>query len=484
MNRWQTLFWPENESRQAFAYLRHALWELRRLVGETYLDLEGKSVRLHPEQPIWVDAQLFKTLLSLTQKEIKHLQEAVDLYRGEFLAGFSLPDAPDFDDWQVTQTETFRLLYDGALESLAESYKQAGDLDTAVAAARRRVELDPLNETAQRFLIDLLACSGQRTAAIRQFEACQHILKEELDLEPEPETFDLYRRICAGELAPVRLPEPQKAAPISLAASLPVGSSLFVGRARELDQVRARLLDPSCQLLTIVGPGGSGKTTLALQVSNMVKGNFPDGAWFVPLAPVSTVDGVVSTLEAALQISPPDRAVNQTGLPMHLITILKDKHLLLLVDNLEHLRESIPFFHILLRHTPGVKILATSRVRLNLPAEWVVEIGGLSSPGAEGLGIDEIKEFESVQLFTTLARRFNARFEPTGDDWQAIQRICHQVDGLPLGLELAAAWVRVLQCQDIALEMAKTLDFLSTDQPVRDERQRSLRATFAYSWNL
>jgi predicted ATPase/DNA-binding SARP family transcriptional activator len=478
------LFWAEQDSQQALASLRNVLWEIRRLLGENWLELEGKTVRLRLDLGACVDTRRFESLVDESNPSINQLQEAADLYRGDFLAGFTLKDSYEFDDWQTSQAEHLRRLRDRALEKLARSYAANGELDAAVAAARRRVEVDQLNEEAQRILVELLARSGQRSAAIRQFEVCQKALKDELDIEPSAETFEIYRQVCAAEF---KAPEAAPAAPPlrpARTSNLPAPAVPLIGRTDELQQVSNMLADPTCRLLSIIGPGGAGKTSLALQAARQNQHLFADGAWFVPLAPVKSKTGMLTAIMETLKIPQPgmgsvpmlDDLQTQIG------GYLQNKQLLLVVDNLEHLIEDVLVLSELLSKAPGLKLLATSRERLNLAGEWVLEIAGLPVPGFHTSGRSE--EYDSVQLFLAAAKRVRAGFAPVDEDWLAIERICQQVDGLPLGLELAASWLRTLSCAEIVSEMERTLDFLYSTQRGVPERQRSLRAAFDYSWAL
>ncbi len=257
--------------------------------------------------------------------------------------------------------------------------------------------------------------------------------------------------------------------------NLPPQPTPFLGREKELAEVICRLADPACRLLTLVGPGGTGKTRLALQAAAEQVEAFPHGVYFVALAPLDSPDLIVSTTADALRFS-----FYSTREPRaQLLDYLREKRMLLVMDNFEHLTEGADLLVEILQAAPAVKVLVTSRERLRLHGEWVFPVGGLEIPPDEGE--EEVERYSAGQLFLGSARRIRPDFVP---DWPAIARLCRLLEGLPLGIELAASWVQVLSCQEILQEVESSLDILDT--PWRDlpERHRSLRAVFDYSWAL
>ena len=198
------------------------------------------------------------------------LIEAAALYRADFLAGFTLADALEFDEWQTYQTETLRLELAEVLEKLAHGPAQARRFADAVAHARRWLALDPLNESAHRCLIELYAQAGDHSAAKRQYEECVRVLREDLGIAPEEATTALYRAVISGSATSSSpfLPLSHSATP---AHNLPPDMTPFIGRQTELAQLAERLADPACHLLTVIGPGGIGKTRLAIPGSPQCK---------------------------------------------------------------------------------------------------------------------------------------------------------------------------------------------------------------------
>ncbi len=263
------------------------------------------------------------------------------------------------------------------------------------------------------------------------------------------------------------------------AHNLPPQPTPFLGREEELAAVFLRLDDPACRLLTLTGPGGIGKTRLALQAAAEKIERFVHGVYFVPLAPLNSPEFLVPTIADALSFSFYGRGDPK----VQLFNYLREKTMLLLLDNMEHLLAGAGLVAEILGCAPQVKVLATSRERLNLRGEWVLPLGGMAIPPEEEKAA-AIEQYSAVQLFLQSARRVQPHFAPTEEDWPAVVRVCQLVDGVPLGIELAASWVRALSCAEIVQEIEQSVDFLAS--AVRDlpERHRSLRAVFDYSWSL
>ncbi len=260
--------------------------------------------------------------------------------------------------------------------------------------------------------------------------------------------------------------------------NLPPQSTPFVGRAADLAAIGAQLRTPSCRLLTLVGPGGTGKTRMALQVAAEAVEHFVHGVFFIPLAPLAEADLIAPAIGQALNIPFHNRA----SLAEQVIQFLSQKQLLLVMDNFEHLLGGAELVDQLLQRSTQLKLLVTSRERLNLLGEQVYPLQGMQYPQKS----DEtgFEEYSAVKLFLQSAQRADPAFELTAHNRQALIRICELVEGLPLGIELACGWVRVLSLTEIATEIEKSLDFLNTGQRNLPERHRSLRGVFDYSWQL
>lgn len=542
------LFWPDYDQHRAYANLRRTLWTINKALGATWLETDADTVGLAcvptadaAGTGLWVDVVEFRARLAEGgaaggKAAPRHghaaaascpaclgaLTAAASLYRDDFLRGFNLRDSSDFDEWQFFQSETLRRELAGALERLAAGHAAAGDREPAIDCARRWLALDPLHEPAHRALMRIYAAAGQRNAALRQYAECTRILQAEVGAAPEAETTALYERIKAA--APGAAPaSPQSAsagtprvsaepassqsaiagAPGAPAArtGLPVAPTPFVGRQRELAEIAAALADPACRLLTLVGPGGIGKTRLAIHAAGSQAGAFAGGASFVPLAAVGSANLAAQACAAALGLSLREDAVGDEpgrSVRTQLLDYLAGRELLLVFDNFEHLlphdggrADAVDLVTDIVDRAPGVKCLVTSRERLNARGEWTLPVLGMAYPGSPDAPADRTNaapaapaSFSAVELFLQGARRARVGFVPTEEDLAAIARLCRAVDGTPLAIELAAAWARLLSCTEIAAEIEAGLDFLTASERGIPERHRSLRAVFEHSWQL
>ena len=468
-SRLKALLWPDFSEERASAGLRRALWDLKRKLapdgGPFVLRVSRGEVEIDPGPAFDLDVRAFLEVAGRSGRtgaggrDARWAEEAVTLYRGELLAGLAVEDAPAFEEWLLGERESLRLLGLAALRSLVAFHRERGEWARALAHARRLLALDPWLEEGHRDVAELLALTGRRGAAIRQLEACRRVLADELGAAPSRETVALERKL-RGE--PASDGEPRPAAGPAFAGprnNLPIASAPFVGRGPELASVERHLTDPECRLLTLLGPGGSGKTRLAVQAASRLSGSrpglFADGVVFVPPRGEAGASGLAEALARSLELEGGGRD-DPAG---RLLGALADARLLLVLDAFETRLDEVPLLSRLLAGACEVKALVSSRERLGLPEEWVLSVGGLETPVA-GAPPDPAR-CESLRLFLSAARRARVGFDPGPADLAAAAEICRAVGGLPLAVEVAAGWVHALSPGEVAAQLARGPELLA-----------------------
>ena len=259
--------------------------------------------------------------------------------------------------------------------------------------------------------------------------------------------------------------------------NLPVQTTSFVGRERELSDLLTLLNNRKVRLITILAPGGMGKTRLALEVAQKVLSNYPDGAFFVPLAPLTAYTQVLTTIVDVLNLhfSTDEEPIEQ------LKNYLRDRQILLIMDNFEHLLDAIPIINDILVTAPELNVIVTSREKLSLSGETVYAISGMNFPEWETT--ENALEYDAVKLFLQSADRLRTGFQLTADDLTLMARICYLTEGMPLALLLASSWIDVLSLEEIVTEIQASLDFLEVEIHDIPRRQWSIRAVFEPTWN-
>ncbi|MGE5601786.1 MAG: AfsR/SARP family transcriptional regulator [Nitrososphaerales archaeon] len=495
------VFWPEDDPDTARANLRRALSELKQAIGSEVIDADRSQVAMSPGCHVELDVESFKQELARVRGHshaapaqcpacLAGLAFAVDLYTGDFMAGFTLPDSPAFDEWQFFEAESLRQSLGQSLETLAAGHAGQGAYERAIEYGRRWLALDTLHEPAHRELMRLYALAGRKEAALRQYGECARVLSEELGIEPGEETRGLYQAIRSGQLGdpaqPASAPQPAGDKPSQpVLHNLPLTSGSLIGRKDELERINA-LLGPGdpCRLLTLTGPGGTGKTRLAVEAAARLSldttPGLRDGIWFISLAKVSEKNSML--VEIARGLGFYFRPDSQQPV-RDLLEFLRQKQVLLVLDDFDNLanEEAIGLLLDILAAAPHVKILVTSRTRLACRDEYVIVVGGLQTPETDRPTAAE--DYEAVQMFLRCATRVRSDFALTPKNTAAVVRVCRLVHGMPLAIELAAAWAEVLSPAEIADEITRSLDFLEARWQDLPDRQRSLRAVFESSWS-
>jgi predicted ATPase/DNA-binding SARP family transcriptional activator len=481
------LLWTDYDQAKALANLRHTLWEVTKFIGEGWINTEHETVYLNSTSDLVVDVGQFRSLiLRATQQSgpalrIPLLKDAAALYRDEFLSGFSLKDGPGFNEWALTKAAALRREFAAVLETLVGDYNALSQGQAAVPYVQRLIELDPLNEAAHRELMQLYALADQQTAAIQQYRALEKLLRKELNVDPQPETRELHKKIRRGEFraAAVGKKDPRVERPRQK-HNLPVQLTTFVGREKERDEI-SQLLSQN-RLVTLIGAGGIGKTRLALQTGHHLLDYYPDGIWFIPLESVTDEDGVPQTIVSLLTIHElPGQAITET-----LVDGLRNKNQVLILDNCEHLLDACAqLAETLLKNCPQVKILATSREALRLAGEAVYHLASLAIPDHHKIqSVEEIAHYESVKLFFERARLVVSDFELTKANAETVVQICDRLDGIPLAIELAAGRVDIFTLDEILNQLNHSFDLLTSNTRSILPRHQTMRRSIDWSWSL
>lgn len=501
------LLWPDALPARADQNLRKTLSRMRRDLADSAdaLHVNRQTARLLPA-PWDVDVLRFQALLAACEEHshramercavcCARLEEALELYRGELLAGAGIDSSP-FEEWLLWQREHLHRQAADALQTLIEHRRGLQAFGAVADLAQRLIELEPYQESAHAARIESLARLGDERAALAHYERCVALLAEELGVPPGDELLRLGERLRQ----PSRLADPGSPLGPALSAPqryhhFPPSLTPFFGREAEVAHIVERLADPDCRLLTVTGPGGIGKSRLAVEAARRLNPlDFADGLYFVSLAPLEQSAEVVQAIATALDLPLAD------GFPVQrqLLRALADKHLLLILDNFEHLLDNAPLLLAILERAPGVSCLVTSRLPLQVQAEWQFPLDGLAVPAAvandqpgaplpaptDPAAPSDWQAYSAVAFFLDRARRVRPGFAPNDADRQAILAICRAVEGMPLALAMAAAWLAHSDAAVLAGQLGRSLDLFVA--PMRDlpPRHQSMRAAFSVSWGL
>lgn len=509
------LLWPDYPDADALVSLRQAVYKLRQALGEgvqskqaaspPFLLVTPQTVQLYSSS-YRLDTEEFSALVdacrSHRHRRIEHCStcharflRAAQLYQGDFLDGFLLQDTEAFDEWLVLKREGLRRQALEVFGSLAMYYEGHTEYKEALQYVYHQLEMEPWREEAHRQAMKLLTRQGERSAAIAQYETCRRVLREEFGIEPEAQTTALYESIKVGDQG-----SPQ--GPLSSVANhnLPEQLTPFIGREEELARLNEMLDSPDYRLITLVGLGGVGKTRLALQAAYEQVIAFGDGVHYIPLAAVDRSQLIVSSIAQAVGL----RFGGSEQPEAQLVEYLRDREMLLVLDNFEHLLGVGPGTDLLvsiLKNAPKMTMLVASREHLGLQAEYLLDVAGLPFPDevpilnsqaqsyaeeTSDLGPDawNLASYGAVRLFVERAKRVQSGFAVSLDNAQGVLDICKLVEGLPLGIVLAAAWVRHFPTTRIAESIRDNLDFLRSFSRDASVQHSSLRAVFNHSWKL
>jgi WD40 repeat protein/predicted ATPase/DNA-binding SARP family transcriptional activator len=488
------LLWPEQADAAALRNLSQTLVRLREVIGHaddaaSPLRSTWQAIRWLPDGAT-VDVAQFTRLAR--SADIDDLARAAALYQGEFLAGFTLPGCEAFEEWLLLMREQLHQQALASLHTLAEHYLSARRWAEAAATARRQIELDRWREGAHRQLMRALAGAGDRAAALAAYQHVEQILREDLGITPDDETTALATtirdtssklRVSSSEFGSGQVRAQNPELKTHNLQALPSPITPLIGREDELARIVAMVQSEHTRLVTIVGVGGVGKTRLALAAAWELREAFADGVGWVSLAGVTAAELALQrdALAAAAGVAI-GHSFGGRGAPLdELRDYLSERAILLVLDNCEHLEMAAPFVRELLAAAPRLCVLTTSRTRLGVAGEALVRLEGLSVPEA---GADDLVRYAGVQLFLAQAQRQSPDLGRDPADLEAAARLCRLLDGLPLGIELAARWVGHYTCDEIASEIEADLDFLAAHGRDALDWHGSMRAALDYSWAM
>lgn len=472
--------WPDVSQARALSNLRVIVSKLRQALGSAahrlqstnrhnlYIDLNGMDV----------DSRAFDT--AIRSRNLPALERAVALYRGPLLEDCT-------EEWVLSERERREQDCLQALQTLGDAARETGDYETAVGYYRRALGLDPWRDAARRGLMDVLACKGDRNAALQIYQEYVAQLRETPQMAPDEETQTLYNRLRAEApehtvLPPVVAPTPHVPA---VKGYVPHALTELVGREEERIEI-AHCLRRS-RLVTLTGVGGIGKTRLAMAVARDVVREYADGVSLVALEALTEAPQVILQIASVLGVKEePGR-----GLPACVTDHLRTKRLLLVLDNSEHLVEACAtVVESILRECAGVRILVTSREALGITGEMVWTVPTLTVPDVEQLPeasdtlLPLLGKYEAVELFIKRTQAAQEDFALAEDNARVIAQICTQLEGIPLAIELAASRIKENSLEQIHAHLGNFLGIGSVKGAPPLSRQQTLRATLDWSYAL
>ena len=495
------MLWPEGDPLAIRNRLNQAISSLRRqlhppeLGPGTVLVSDHHSVGVN-SQSVVSDVEEFEKHLRLAEnaanedERIKFLESAVALYKGELLEGY-------YEDWVFSRRIYLADLHDRALHQLIRSHVAKGDPEAAIEFARQRLAIDPYDEAHHVILMRLYMRAGRPKSALKQFDDLVRALqsfddepsetalkfrqKAELMMEDKSAVEDFDEAFAdTPTRRPVEAPIPAKE---EIESNLPRVVSSFVGRERELETISDQLKSGKSRLVTILGLGGCGKTRLAIEAGWMQLGDFGGKIFFVPLATLKDPDGLISEIARTLLPGKADLA-DPFGAVCSLLNDLS--RCLLILDNFDHIAESVSDVRLieLMAQVPGLSAMVTSRVPLNVEGEHQVPLSPLPVPADSGGELRELATNPAIALFVDRAQVVKSDFQLTERTADAIVQLSRKLEGLPLALELAAGWARVLTPAQMLEQLDQNVDRLESRKRDANPRHRSLRAAFKGSFQL
>jgi predicted ATPase/DNA-binding SARP family transcriptional activator len=451
------MFWPDGSDEKARTYLRQALWLIRKSFSPftkvDYIISDDINICFNLSAAYQLDVQNIKNLTEASP--IDEMMAVLSSYQGDLLPGF-------YDDWVMQEREQLQVSYEQKMSRLLQSLEIEKRWPEIIDWSERWITFAQGPESAFRYLMVAYDGLGDRTKVASTYRRCVQVLRE-LDLEPSEQT-----RALAFKRTHI--------------LNIPISLTSFIGREQELMEVAGLL--SKYRLVTLTGSGGVGKTRLSIQVVPDVLARFPDGVWFLDLAPLADPSLVPNTLATLLGFQEP--AASNLAVTDQLIRYFKTRTALIIFDNCEHLIEACAqFVKSLLNSCENLSILATSREALRISGEIPYRVPSLEIPGVDrDLVLDDFLKMESVKLFAERAKVVSQGFTVDNGNASAIARICRQLDGIPLAIELAAARVNVLTAEQISQRLHDRFSLLTGGLRSSLPRHQTLRATIEWSYEL
>ena len=467
------LLWPDMTDAKAKDNLRHTLWVIRKALGNRdYFLTDDFSASFNTALDYWLDVALLERRTT-GEESADDLIAMVSAYGGGLLPGF-------YDDWIVLERERLQAVFERKMALLLDKLVEVQRWPDVLDWGERWIALGHVPEPAYRALMAAHAGRGDMASVATMYQRCVEALQTELGVEPAAQTRALYERLQRDATRVTDI-TPEIKVPRH---NLPTPLTSFIGREVDVAQVRDYLRSPDKRLITLVGPPGIGKTRLSESVAREALADFPDGVFFVALAPLDHPDFIAPAIVQTLGFV---ETHHQSALG-RLTDGIGDKRLLLVLDNVEHLIEgTAPLVADLLSACPYLKILTTSREALRVSGEWLYTVPMLDIPATTqvlSMDMEAIAQYAAVQLFAERARAVRFDFALNAGNIQTVATICARLDGLPLAIELIAARMRLMSPQAL-LERINSRFILSADgMRAASARQKTLNDAIAWSYNL
>jgi predicted ATPase/DNA-binding SARP family transcriptional activator len=468
------MLWSDSLEETARDNLRHSLWRIRKALPSTpkaeYLLTDDLSIAFNASSEYWLDAAELEKLSENTSAA--ELISVLSEYQGELLPGF-------YDEWVVLEREHLSSIFEHHMARLLSLLKAESRWLDVLDWAERWIKLGQKPEPAFQALMSAHAAKGDMSKVAATYERCVKSLRE-FGIEPSNQTKELYENLKSGKDTPKPIPIPTKLVAKEISSNIPVTLTSFIGRGKELKEI-ARLLSSS-RLVTLTGPGGVGKTRLAIQTANDANKKFKDCVFWVGLVGLSNENLIPQQIAQSLNV----REIPNEPLIETLKTYLKPKQILIVLDNCEHMiRACAEYAEQLLAACPRLKILATSIESLGLFNETTWQVPSLPLPEMQGsLSLKDLKEFASIELFYERANHAKSGFVWDERNASSVAQICRRLDGIPLAIELAAARIKVLSVDEIAGRLDDRFSLLTAGSRTAIPRHQTLRATIDWSYEL